>query len=864
MERSLEQHRPKRPGGFAMRGSRFFELPVDRPRPVLLAAALLTLLALPGLFRLELRTDGHALVPPASPTVRADRAIRQRFGLRDPIVVLIDTHRPGGIYDLAVLKVVADLSRDLAALPEIGPRHVQSLATEHRDRVYPGTLDFRPFLDPLPTTPELMETLRSDVDAPQILDGTLVSKDRRAISIFVGVLPIDPRKPYDRAELYRKVEEKTRPYRGPGRTIEVVGAPVAESLLGDHILADLKLLLPLSLAIIALVLGWGTRRPAAVALAFLKILMCLAWTFGLMGWMGSPIYLTTAVLPVILVTVGLAYEIHFLWHYQGVLADPAAAALPHPAALRRAVGEIGRPILLSAITTALGFFSFLTSSLVPVRSFGLYAGLGVTLSMLWTVTVGPACLALLPKSALAPRGGREGEGRPGERGALLRAAFAPLLRRPGLTLAALGLLTALAGLGATRLFIQDSWIDGFAAGSPFRKSTDRVNSLLLGTHVLLVHFSFHPPEAEIPEVWEHRGPLLEPRLIQALGRFEASARALPGVGGVLGPYGEIRAVNYLWLARQDGSRSIPPTPERLDRAIEMFDTGRGVERRREVIADDLAQTVVTVFLKEANYRDTARILAALRRDAAAILGPYHARMTFAGDVAVSQEMIPAIVKTQVASVLGSLASCLLVLILLHRSWKLGALAILPTALSVAWVFGLMGWLGIPLGVATSMFLRHHPGDRRRLRHPPDRPLPRGGRRRPARPGARGGRRGRPGDRLGHARDRARLRRPRGLPGAGQRPPRRPGRPGAGLRLLPHPGRPRLGARDRRRPAAPEGGRRGSLRSARGPPPRPGGLKGAGEARRLLSLSPIRRRGGAAALNRAPRRPPLPSTPGGPT
>jgi predicted RND superfamily exporter protein len=31
------------------------------------------------------------------------------------------------------------------------------------------------------------------------------------------------------------------------------------------------------------------------------------------------------------------------------------------------------------------------------------------------------------------------------------------------------------------------------------------------------------------------------------------------------------------------------------------------------------------------------------------------------------------------------------------------MALLPTALSTLWIFGLMGWLGIPLGVATSMF-----------------------------------------------------------------------------------------------------------------------------------------------------------------
>jgi uncharacterized protein len=86
-----------------------------------------------------------------------------------------------------------------------------------------------------------------------------------------------------------------------------------------------------------------------------------------------------------------------------------------------------------------------------------------------------------------------------------------------------------------------------------------------------------------------------------------------------------------------------------------------------------------------------------------LLSPYGGRLDFAGDVAVSQAMIPAIVKTQVSSVAGSLLGCLAALFLLHRSLRFGLIAVLPTALSTLWIFGLMGWLGIPLGVATSMF-----------------------------------------------------------------------------------------------------------------------------------------------------------------
>jgi predicted RND superfamily exporter protein len=79
------------------------------------------------------------------------------------------------------------------------------------------------------------------------------------------------------------------------------------------------------------------------------------------------------------------------------------------------------------------------------------------------------------------------------------------------------------------------------------------------------------------------------------------------------------------------------------------------------------------------------------------------RIGFAGDVAVSQAMIPAIVRTQVYSLLLALVGCWAVIALLYRSAVTGLWAVVPACIAVLWVFGLMGWLNVPLGVATSMF-----------------------------------------------------------------------------------------------------------------------------------------------------------------
>src|SRR5436305_2770813 len=377
--------------------NRLAEASMARPRRAIVAMSVVTLAMAPGLLRLQLRTDGHALMPVDDPAILFDAEVRDHFHLRDPIVVLVETSRPEGIYNLDTLRRVRDLSAALARLPGVGPDEVMSLATEHRDRVYPGTLNFRPFLDPLPDTPLLMETLRGDVAAASILKGTLVSADGRAASILLGAPNASAKEANaDRTALYRAILRTAKPFASATDRIVVAGAPVAESLLGTHILQDLTLLVPLALVVIALACWWGCRRLWSLPVVLPKMGASLIWTFGLMGWLGVPVYLTTAVLPVVLITAFLADELHLLWHYQQILAQHPEAKTDHMPALRQAVAEMSRPIVLVSLTTVAGFFSFSPSTIIPAQSFSLFSSLAVLVCLLWTFTVAPATPALIP------------------------------------------------------------------------------------------------------------------------------------------------------------------------------------------------------------------------------------------------------------------------------------------------------------------------------------------------------------------------------------------------------------------------------------------------------------------------------------
>lgn len=674
-------------------GARLGRAAAARPRAALAVMLALVLAMAPGLFRLRLRTDGEALVPPDDPAVATDRAARRLFGLRDPLLVVLATTHPDGIFNAGTLDRLQRMTRDVAALPGVGPDFVQSLATEPSGRSDPGSSGFRLLLDPPPRTPERLAEVRQDVEAIDLFHGTLVSFDRRAAAILVGVpesaggMPGDA---VDRAALYHQVAAAARRYETAADRVSVVGAPAAEALLGEHVVADLALLVPLALLVIAAVLWATCGGPWGVGLGLAKVAAAQVFTFGLIGWCGQPVYLTTAVIPVLLITVGLSDEIHLLWRYRHRPADQ-----PPAEALRQTFAELGRPIVLTSLTTAIGFLSFLTSSIRPVWSFGLFTGIGVLFCLLWAVVATPALLALRPDAipAAGPSGGAS---------RLARLAVA-MGARPRLVLPALALGTAALALGICRLQVQDGWIANFAPQSPLRRATERVDRSFAGTHVLLAVVTFDPPAAEIPAIPAASGPLLAGSAVAAVGRFEQALRRRPEVGGVFGLASHLSTTAFLWGGRNEEFRQIVDDPSWIYLYTRRIGNVRGEARRRELIDDGFRSTVVTLLLKAANFQETARLTAAIRELERRELAPAHGRVELAGDVAVSQAMIPAIVRSQLGSLLLAVAGNLLIVALLFRSLRAGLACIAPSAVAVAWTFGIMGWLGIPLGVATSMF-----------------------------------------------------------------------------------------------------------------------------------------------------------------
>lgn len=747
---------------------------IRHPLRTILAGIVLTLAAGSGVTRLTLDTDGRALADPGAPEVLYDRDVRATFDVEDQIVVILETPAPGGIWNPRTLRRLAELTRRLGALEGVDPKEITSLATEHSQKSRgANALDFRTFLDPLPRTAGDVERIREAVTGIRIYQGTLLSHDESAAAILIGVEP-----GVERAALYGRVRSLIAGLGDVPETIHVVGAPVAESLLGSHILADLATLVPVGMALMALLFYVRYRSLAAVLMPLTEIAACLLFIFGLMGATGVPVSLTLTVLPVILTAVGVADEVYIF--------DRTART----GSVRQALDELWRPMTKAGVTTSLGFLSFTLSPIAPVRHFGLFTALGVLFCMIWSQTVIPAGLVLRRKPfASRPEGSvwPDRFARLGDR----------VLRRRRAILAGMVLVALAIPFGLRRVTVQDSWIDGFSPDSDFRRSAETANRLFHGAHLLFVRFDARPgaPAGELrpvrfdaggvperlelsiagapgldpagligeqllframpgdgdspsdrradlpaavtaaertggrirleitpvlnasrrrflaswpPESWTFDVPgerLLDPRLLERVretGDFIA-ARLAGGRGGVLDPHAQLAVVRSILAGGREEARRIEKTPIENRLLVTLLGRVRGEERLVEVFDGARQQALITVFLKNASFVDVGRLMDDVRGYARRELAPLGIRIGFGGDVAVSQAMIGAIVTTQVRSLALSLLGVFAVTALLGRSLRLGLLCLLPPALAVLVNFALMGWTGIPLGVATSMF-----------------------------------------------------------------------------------------------------------------------------------------------------------------
>jgi uncharacterized protein len=378
----------------------------------------------------RIRSKGLHYLSPADLTA-IDRFVEQT----GPILA-------GGWTQLRVGMMVAGMAGQVVAggqavAPEGGPTAEPALAAIERYSESllagldaPTTPTGRPpdYVSPWPSMPESLGTLR-DLSSEHLLakDGRLGFVLLRLVKQeggFAGASVATD-------ELRRIIDRVDDRY--PATTIGLTGLPVMED---DEMRTSQQSMIwasGLSLSAVALVIiaGFGGVRHALLANGVLVIGM--TWAFGWATASVGHLNILSVTFTVTMIGVGIDYGTYYVGRY----LECRRRGLGCEAAILETSGVVGPGILTGAVTTSVAFFSAALTSFVGVAELGLIAGGGILMCCAAELLVLPAALAIVDRSFL---GRRIPEPVP------VHAWLAPLMRHPRfVALAAVACTFALAG-----------------------------------------------------------------------------------------------------------------------------------------------------------------------------------------------------------------------------------------------------------------------------------------------------------------------------------------------------------------------------------------------------------------------------------
>ena len=150
-------------------------------------------------------------------------------------------------------------------------------------------------------------------------------------------------------------------------------------------------LLSLFLVGCSLYIGLG-RSVRLVFASLMTLIIGLIWTTGFaVAFIGS-LNLISITFAVLFIGLGIDYSIQFCLRYRELVVS----GFDHGEGISMTAKGVGRSLLVSCITIAIGFFSFVPTAYAGVAELGLISGMGMFISFFANLTILPALLTILP------------------------------------------------------------------------------------------------------------------------------------------------------------------------------------------------------------------------------------------------------------------------------------------------------------------------------------------------------------------------------------------------------------------------------------------------------------------------------------
>ncbi len=658
---------------------------------VILATVILTGLALAGLRNgVTFETSYRIFFAGDNPQLQAFDAL-QNIYTKDDNVMFILTAGKDSIYEEEFLEAVQWLSHRDRAWQIPYTRRVDSISN-FQNSVADGDDIFVNDLVPedLKLDESALAAIRRSAESEPALFNRLINGDGYTTGVNVTVSLPGVNDMTEVPEVVNEVRALADEFaiRYPDIEIRKAGMVMLNNAFSESSLKDMGTVMMPMFVVIFLIMAILLRSILATATAGAVLMISILGAMGMMGWYGFNLSAPLMSAPTMIMTLAVADSVHILVTFFSELRQ----GRDKRAALIESVRINFTPVLLTSITTAVGFLSMNFSDSPPFRYLGNVVATGVMIAWAASIFFLPAVMSLFPFRAKAKAADHAKAD-----SSVFDALSALLSRRRHSFLAGSIAVVAFLGFLIPRIDLNDQWVQYFDESLEFRQHADYAEENLTGMN----NFEFSIPAAE-------SGGINEPEYLRTLGRFADWFRDDPDVVQVNTIADTMKRLNRNMHGDDPAYYRIPDSRELAAQYLLLYEFSLpyGLDLNNQVNVDKSA-TRVTITTRDVPTKQLRSLIDKgelwLEENA-----PEYMHVRAASPTVMFAHISERNIKSMLWGTFFAVLAISILLAIALRSLRYGLLSLIPNIVPAVLGFGiwsaLYGEMGLSLAMVSGMTL----------------------------------------------------------------------------------------------------------------------------------------------------------------
>ncbi len=286
------------------------------------------------------------------------------------------------------------LARDLQKFPQVeGVLSLNTIKELYKDTIHERFATRNFFPQEVSTQGEVDSLFPKLFDKTPVYEGLLYNKDhstlRMAVSLRKDIVNTAIRKDFILKDLKPLIENCQKDL---GTPIHVSGMPYIRTLSTEIITGEIGFFIIGALLATCLVLLFFFRSFRAMFISMCTVLIGVMWAFGFLGLFHYEITILTAVIPPLVIVIGVPNCVFLINRYQQEIHKHGYKAM----ALQRVITKVGNVTLLTNLTTAAGFATFIITESSILKEFGIVSSISIMCLYVISLCVIPIIYSFMP------------------------------------------------------------------------------------------------------------------------------------------------------------------------------------------------------------------------------------------------------------------------------------------------------------------------------------------------------------------------------------------------------------------------------------------------------------------------------------